>query len=73
MATWSGILVDLAERATAVVIGIGEHRCSGRVVGVSRDFCLVEQLNGRPAIVPLAVVSSVAPEGPVPPAPGRRS
>ncbi len=68
-ATLAGILVDLAERAAAVVIGVGEHRCSGRVVGVSRDFCLVEQLNGRPAIVPLAAVSSVAPEGPVPAAP----
>jgi hypothetical protein len=68
-ATLAGILVDLAERATAVVIGIGEHRCSGRVVGVSRDFCLVEQLNGRPAIVPLTAVTSVAPGGPAPSTP----
>jgi hypothetical protein len=68
-ATLIGILVDLAEQAAGVVIGIGEHRCSGRVVGVSRDFCLVEQLNGRPAIVPLAAVSSVMPDGRAPAAP----
>jgi hypothetical protein len=61
-ANWRGILVDLAEHATTVVVASGGHKCSGRVVCVARDFCVLQQPDGRPALLPLAAMSALWPE-----------
>jgi hypothetical protein len=60
-ASWAGIMVDLAEQATTVVIGMGPLRLTGRIVGVARDFCVVEQAGGRPVLIALDAISAVWP------------
>jgi hypothetical protein len=60
-ANWAGVLVDLAEQATNVVIGMGRVRCTGRIVGVARDFCVVQQAAGRPVLIALDAISAVWP------------
>jgi len=61
-ANWRGILVDMAEQAATVVIAFGRQKCTGRVVCVARDFCVVQQTAGRPALLPLSGMSAVWPE-----------
>jgi hypothetical protein len=51
-ATWSGLLVDLGETGREMTLEVGRRRIRGRLVGVARDFCVVEQENGRPALIP---------------------
>ena len=64
-ATWTGILVDLAERGAGVTLSVGGHRCTGWIVGVGRDFCVVEQAGRRrPALIPLAPISYVSADQP---------
>lgn len=63
-ATWTGILVDLAERSAVVALAVPGARLSGRLVGVGRDFCVLEPAGGRPAVVAAAWISSLAPAGP---------
>lgn len=58
-ATFAGVLVDLAERGADVIVGSAGGRRSGRLVGVGRDFCVLEQRIGRPAIVATAAITSV--------------
>ncbi len=60
-ASWAGVLVDLAEQAATVVIGMGRVRCTGRIVGVARDFCVVQQAAGRPLLIGLEAISAVWP------------
>jgi hypothetical protein len=60
-ASWAGVLIDLAEQAATVVIGMGRLRCSGRIVGVARDFCVLQQSGGRPALIALEAISAVWP------------
>jgi hypothetical protein len=60
-ASWAGILVDLAEQAATVIIGMGRRRCTGRIAGVARDFCVVQQAGGRPALIALEAISAVWP------------
>lgn len=60
--TMIGILVDLAEQSAHVVISLPDHTCSGRIVGVGTDFCVVNQRIGRPAVVALRHVGAVSPE-----------
>jgi hypothetical protein len=60
-ATFTGILVDLAEQAAGVTMATGGFKCSGRVVGVGRDFCVLGQASGRPAVIPLAAISTIWP------------
>lgn len=57
-ATLTGVLVDLAERATPAVVTLrsGVHR--GRVVGVGRDFCVLA--SRASVVVALDAVVSVA-------------
>jgi hypothetical protein len=60
-ATWTGVLLDLAERAEPVVVCIGADRLTGRLVGLGPDFCVLEQAGGRPAVVRSAAVCSLSP------------
>jgi hypothetical protein len=60
-ASWAGVLVDLAEQAATVVIGLGSLRCTGRIVAVARDFCVVQQAGGRPVLIALDAISAVYP------------
>jgi hypothetical protein len=61
-ATWTGFLVDLAEAEDTVTLAIAGRRRSGRVVGVGADFLVLEQGNGRPALVARDAVSALWPE-----------
>jgi hypothetical protein len=64
-ATWTGILVDLAERGAGVTVSLGGNRCTGWIVGVGRDFCVVEQaVRRRPALIPLSAISYVSADQP---------
>jgi hypothetical protein len=63
-ASWAGVLVDLAEQAASVVIGVGRVKYTGRIVGVARDFCVVQQAGGRPTLITLTAVSAVWPRDP---------
>ena len=38
LATWTGVLVDLAEQGAPVTAVVANQRRSGRVIGVGRDF-----------------------------------
>jgi hypothetical protein len=74
-ATWSGILVDLAEQATAVTAVVGAQRRRGRIVGVGPDFCVFEAHLGGSALISLPAMSALWPErttGAIPPAGARR-
>jgi hypothetical protein len=61
-ATWLGVLVDLAEQATAVTAVAAGQRRRGRIVGVGRDFCVLESDHGRTALVLLRAISEVRPD-----------
>lgn len=63
-ATLIGILVDLAEDGSEAVVDLGRtgpasSRLSGRVVGVGRDFFVLEGPTGRPVVVRTATVTAV--------------
>jgi hypothetical protein len=68
-----GLLVDLAEQAAPVVLWLPDHTCIGRLVGVGRDFCVVNQTSGRAAVVALQWLSAVSPERAAPLPAGDRS
>jgi hypothetical protein len=68
-ATWTGLLVDLAEHADPVTLAVGGNRVSGRLVGVGRDFCVLEEAGGRPILVASAAIVALWPSDP----PTRRS
>jgi hypothetical protein len=60
-ATWTGILVDLAEQGAEVTVSVGGRRYTGWIVGVGQDFCVVEQaVRRRPALIPLPHISYVS-------------
>jgi hypothetical protein len=61
-ASWAGVLVDLAEQSASVVIRVGRLRYAGRMVGVARDFCVVQQPGGRPTLIVLAAISALWPQ-----------
>jgi hypothetical protein len=61
-ATWIGLMVDLAERSALVSLRVSSQRLRGRVVGVGRDFCVLDQPSGRAALVALGALTVVAPE-----------
>ena len=50
-ATWIGTLVDLSEKRDEVKLAVGASRFAGRVVGVGRDFCVLDQAGSRPVLV----------------------
>jgi len=61
-ATWVGLMVDLAERSAPVSLSVSSQRLRGRVVGVGRDFCVLDQPSGRAALIALSALTLVAPE-----------
>ena len=65
-ATWVGLLVDLAERSAVVSVTAGGTRLTGCLVGVGRDFFVLEPAAGRPVLVATQSATSVsaAPEEP---------
>jgi hypothetical protein len=63
-ASWTGVLVDLAEQAAGVVVGVGRLKYTGRIVGVARDFCVVQPAGGRPALIASAAISALWPQQP---------
>lgn len=66
-ATWTGLLVDLAERTTPVTLYVAGGKRSGRLVGVSTDFLVLDQPSGRPALVALRAVAALWSDGAPPP------
>lgn len=71
-ATLVGLLVDLAERGAEVAItctapapnqGAGATTVTGTVVGVGRDFVVMEQHSRRPVIIRTSSLASVQPLG----------
>ncbi|MDA8047970.1 MAG: hypothetical protein M0Z30_22505 [Actinomycetota bacterium] len=73
-ATWSGILVDLAEVGAEVTLSLrGARRVVGRLVGTGRDLVVIERARRGPVLVPVGAISSVIPSAghPPPEIPGR--
>ena len=70
-ATWLGTLVDLTERREDVTLAVGAARFVGRVVGVGRDFCVMDQPGSRPALLRVGSISAAWPaSAPTRPVPG---
>ncbi|HUE59856.1 MAG TPA: hypothetical protein VMO88_09765 [Acidimicrobiales bacterium] len=63
-ATWAGLLVDLAETLAQVSLGVGARRLTGILVGVGRDFCVLDQRGGRPLLIPNERIVAVWKESP---------
>lgn len=64
-ASLAGLLVDMAEDASTVTLAVAGLRLSGRLVGVGSDFCVLDQLGGRPVLVSTPAILGVWPAGPV--------
>ncbi len=63
-ATWSGLLVDLAETASEVTVWLdGGRKLGGRLVGTGRDFVVVEGRGRRPTLVRTGAISALVPAG----------
>jgi hypothetical protein len=62
LATWTGILVDLAEHGASVTAVLANQRRRGRIVGVGRDFFVLDAHPGRPALVRSDAVASLWPD-----------
>ncbi len=60
-ATWTGLLVDLAETSSVVLADAGGHRVSGRLVGVAKDFVTLEAASGKPTLVRIDALVSITP------------
>jgi hypothetical protein len=59
-ATFSGVLLDLAERAAAVVVAVrGERRHRGAIAAVAADFCVLRSPAGRDVLLAFAGIASV--------------
>jgi hypothetical protein len=69
-ATLVGVLVDLAERSASVALLAGAQRLRGRLVGVGRDFCVLEQPSGRPTLIALSALGSLTVASPAENGPG---
>ncbi len=63
-ASLAGVLVDLAERRTPVVVDVVDHRIRGVVVGVGADFAAMRSDDGpgRDVLVRLPAIATVRPE-----------
>jgi hypothetical protein len=59
-ATLTGVLTDLAEARAEVVVTTGARAWSGAVVGVGRNFCVVEDRSGAAILVAMDAVISVS-------------
>jgi hypothetical protein len=62
MATWLGLLVDLAEQKAAVTAVVAGQRRSGRIIGVGRDFCVLQSEQGRTALIGAHEISQLWPD-----------
>lgn len=60
-ATWIGILVNLSEKRDEVTLAVGTSRFAGQVVGVGRDFCVLDQPGSRPVLLRVGSISAVWP------------
>jgi hypothetical protein len=59
-ATFSGALVDLAERAAPVVVVVhGERRHHGVIAAVAADFCILRGPTGHDVLLAFAGIASV--------------
>jgi hypothetical protein len=64
-ATWTGTLVDLAEQRALVTVAVMNQRRRGRLVGVGRDFFVLDaEGSGRAHLISLNAVSALWPDGP---------
>jgi hypothetical protein len=62
-ATFVGVLMDLAERRTPVVIhGRAGRRHRGTIVAVGMDFCAVRTSSGRDVLLAYSGIGSVRPD-----------
>ena len=62
--TWTGLLVDLAEVGAEVTLSAGPGLArTGRLVGVARDFVVLERAGRGPLLMATAAVEVVAPTG----------
>ena len=58
-ATWAGLLVDLGEAKSELTVEVGRRRLKGRLVGVGRDFCVLERDSRGPSVIPsFAIVAA---------------
>ncbi|HEX4864972.1 MAG TPA: hypothetical protein VFV02_12930 [Acidimicrobiales bacterium] len=63
-ATWSGLLVDLAETRSELAMEVGTRRIRGTLVGVGQDFCVLDQEGRRPVLIPIERIAAVWKENP---------
>ncbi len=61
-ATWMGVLVDLAEQAAVVTVMVAGQRRSGHLVGVGRDFCVLQTAHGRAVLISLPEIAQLWPD-----------
>ena len=61
-ATWAGLLVDLAERLASVTTVVAGQQRSGRLVGVGRDFCVLQSDHGRTALIAVGEIAQLWPD-----------
>jgi hypothetical protein len=61
-ATWIGILVDLAEQGAPVTAVVANRHRRGRIVGVGRNFFVLEADPGRTGLARSDAVASIWPE-----------
>jgi hypothetical protein len=62
LATWTGILVDLAEKRAPVTVVLANQRRRGRLVGVGSDFFVLDASPARTALGRSDAVTSLWPE-----------
>ncbi|MDP9388949.1 MAG: hypothetical protein M3Q48_13805, partial [Actinomycetota bacterium] len=62
-ARFAGVVLDLAESATAVVVRTTSGRTrQGRIAAVARDFCVLRSDGGTATLLAFAAVAAVRPE-----------
>ena len=73
-ATFVGVLVDLAERGTPVVVhGRAGRRHRGQIAAVAADFCALRTSGGRDVLLAYTGIGSVRPDSRTPGPSGDRA
>ncbi|HET6873324.1 MAG TPA: hypothetical protein VFH70_01000 [Acidimicrobiales bacterium] len=62
-ATWSGLMVDLAEDEAPVIVKTAAARWTGRLVGTGQDFVVLERPSAGPVLLRLESVISIGRSG----------
>jgi hypothetical protein len=57
-----GVLVDLAEQAAPVTVVVAGQRRSGSLIGVGRDFCVLQAERGRVALISVYEIAQLWPD-----------